>query len=64
MKLPYEHCDQDTLAELSALFTLLLMTDEAGALQDDYKTHLTDTRDELNQVIVNRMNIPDNSTGT
>ncbi len=60
MKLPYTTLDQDTLAELSALFTLLLMTEEAGALQDEYKTHLTEVRDEFNTTIVNNMNIPNN----
>jgi hypothetical protein len=60
MKLPYDTLDQDTLDELSALFTLLLMTEEAGALQDEYKAHLTEVRDEINTQIVENMNIPNN----
>ncbi len=59
MNLPYDTLDQDTCAELSALITLLLLTEQADALQPDYKVHLNNVRDELNTTLVSRLDIPD-----
>ena len=58
MKLPYDTLDMDTLSELSALITLLLMSNESGAFQPEYKDHLVTVRDELNNQIITQMNIP------
>ncbi len=58
MKLPYDSLDMDTLSELSALLTLLMMSDTKGALQPEYITHLTEVRDELNNRMIEKMNIP------
>ena len=58
MKLPYEQLDMDTLSELSALITLLLMSQESGAFQPEYKEHLVTVRDELNNKLITNMNIP------
>ena len=60
MKLPYDELDMDTLSELSALITLLLMSSESGAFQPEYKLHLNEVRDELNNRLISQMNIPTN----
>jgi hypothetical protein len=47
MKLPYEQLDAQTIFELNVLLDLVLMSEQAGGFQPEFRDHLIEVNEEL-----------------